>query len=255
MTNLVKMLSFLMYFFAFSVFSQIPKDVLVQEVGSCAVKRGNIGLENDFQPYQPCETPPINTLLIREFADATFGFYAEYSQFATTQSSCTVMGIGRLNGRSIVGSLMMFDQKDAHEICKISMNWSEKKPGAFSSFDFQALSQCNGVCGMNNNVDSIVFGGDVKQAFSPSFDCSKAGLPTEKTICLDWKLSGMDFQVAELWQELSADKDEKQRQISWVRSRNSCGFNANCIRSSYAARLKALCVASGRKMNARNACA
>lgn len=241
-------------FFSLPGFSEIPKDVLVQEVSGCAERRGNGSLDNDPQPYQPCQTPPINTLLVREFADGVFGFYADYSQFATTQSNCTVMGLGRLKGRSIVGALHDFERKELTELCKVSLTWNDAKPKGFSSFAFQELSACSGMCGMNNNVGSISFGGNAAFAFSPSFNCSKAKQPAEQLVCLHWDLSKLDFQVAELWQYAGEGAGEKQKQASWLKDRNACKYDANCISSSYQRRVKELCVSAGRPLNNKGQC-
>lgn len=249
-----KALLFALWLSSAPVFSQVPKDILVQEIAGCAVRRGNGGLDNDPQPYQPCESPPINTLLIREFAKGVYGFYANYSQFATTQSNCTVMGLGKLKANSIDGSVFMVDQKEFHESCKVSLDWTAKKPKGFVGFEFRELSACSGFCGMNNNVGSINFGGNTSNAFSPAFDCSKAVFPAEQVICLDWKLSKLDFRVAELWQEIGGDDQEKKKQFAWLKSRNSCGYDGSCIRSSYVARIKNLCNVLGRKMDAQDDC-
>lgn len=241
-------------FFSLPGFSQIPKDVLVQEVAGCAERRGNGSLDNDPQPYQPCRTPPINTLLIREFADGVFGFYADYSQFATTQSNCTVMGLGRQKGRSIVGALYDFERKELTELCKVSLTWNNAKPKGFSGFAFQELSVCSGMCGMNNNVGSISFGGNAGFSFTPSFNCSKANQPAEQLVCLDWDLSKLDFRVAELWQHAGEGAGEKQKQASWLKERNSCKYDANCISLSYQRRVKELCVSAGLKLNDKGQC-
>lgn len=233
-------------------FSEVPKDVLVQEVGGCAERRGNGSLENDPQPYQPCRNPPVNTLLIRGFADGLFGFYADYSQFATTQSNCMVMGLGRLKGRSIVGALHDFEGKELTELCRVSLTWNDAKPKGFSSFSFQELSACSGMCGMNNNVGSISFGGNAGLPFSPSFDCSKAKLPAEQLVCMDWDLSKLDFRVAELWQHTGAR--DNQKQASWLKDRNACKYDVKCISSSYQRRVKELCVNAGFQLNDKGQC-
>ena len=241
-------------FFCLPAFSQTPKEVLVQELGGCAERRGSGALENDPRPYQPCQNPPVNTLLIREFANGLYGFYADYSQFATTQSNCTVMGLGRLKGTAIVGAVLQFDQKTPEEVCKIAVDWKAKNKNEFSSFQFREISTCQGMCGMNNNVGSISFGGNAIDAFTPSFDCSKASLPSEQTICLDWKLSRLDFRLAELWLSASDDPKEKPKQISWVRSRNACGYDANCLFASYKARIEDMCTSAGLRLSDRGDC-
>lgn len=250
----IRLVLFALCFFCLPAFPQTPKDVLVQELGSCAERRGSGSLETDSRPYQPCQTPPINTLLIREFANGLYGFYADYSQFATTQSNCTISGLGRLKGTSIVGAVLQFDKKNAEEVCKIALDWRTKDKNGFSSFEFREISACHGMCGMNNNVGSISFGGNAGVAFTPSFDCSRANLPSEQTICLDWTLSRLDFRLAELWLLASDDPKERSKQSSWVRNRNSCGYDASCILSSYKTRIKDMCTSAGLRLSDQGDC-
>ena len=107
---------------------------------------------------------------------------------------------------------------------------------------------------MNNNVGSIVFSGNAGSAFTPSFNCAKASASAEQTVCLDWKLSKLDFTAAELWEEASGDAADKQKQVSWLKKRNTCGYDASCIKSSYEARIKELCSSLGRKLDAPGTC-
>ena len=121
----------------------MPKNILVRETGECAERRESQSIANDLQPYQPCEQPPINTLLVRKFASGEFGFYAKHSQFATTQSSCTTFGIGRLKSNAIVGAVSWFDKKEFSERCKVSLHWTLNKAKNFSKFEFRELSACS----------------------------------------------------------------------------------------------------------------
>lgn len=76
--------------------------------------------------------------------------------------------------------------------------------------------------------------------FGPSFDCSKAQTPTEKQICADGNLlAGMDRKLAGVFAEAKS-KDiagVSAEQRNWLKKRNRCGDNADCIFRQYAARL------------------
>ena len=81
-------------------------------------------------------------------------------------------------------------------------------------------------------------------AFGQSFDCRKARLAAEKTICSGQWLSKMDIRLNEAFGRLRSSKPAgRQRrgliraQRNWLRARNQCKSNRRCLRSQYDDRL------------------
>jgi uncharacterized protein len=81
----------------------------------------------------------------------------------------------------------------------------------------------------------------------PSFDCRKAGSPSEKTICANAALSRLDFQLGRMWKTLldhfidDAQKTQvRQDQRTWIAQRESCGADDKCIDKLYRDRLSTL---------------
>lgn len=221
-----------------------PADIFVQEIGDCAVRRGTGSLEHDPSPYQPCRPPVINELLIRKFADGSVGFRADHTQFASTTSNCTLSGLGRLSAEGLVGSVFESDfrQKNPPAICEVVLEWSAD----YSSFRFHEKTSCSGLCGFNHTVNSVTFSSPPRAVFSPSFECAKSVQPAEKTICMVWDLSELDFQLAEIFNTVQNDLPAQQTaQRQWLRKRNSCGFDAACIEAALRERIAALCDAGG----------
>lgn len=86
-------------------------------------------------------------------------------------------------------------------------------------------------------------------AFTPvvhasSFDCASARSKTEKAICADPYLSGLDEKLAQRWRSTLANvadpKALKTDQRQWLKSRNACGDLAACLRRQYVMRLAEL---------------
>lgn len=80
-----------------------------------------------------------------------------------------------------------------------------------------------------------------------SFDCAKAGTPTEKAICSDIPLARLDRSLADSYaQALSWASDDAEKtkirdaQRTWIGERNACGGDIGCLTSAYDARIKAL---------------
>jgi uncharacterized protein YecT (DUF1311 family) len=75
----------------------------------------------------------------------------------------------------------------------------------------------------------------------PSFDCRKASLPAEQTVCRSARLAAMDVIQAKLYAGLRSVATPRERnrmdadQLAWIRSVQSCGRNADCISSAYLA--------------------
>ena len=74
-----------------------------------------------------------------------------------------------------------------------------------------------------------------QQAYKPSFDCAKAQAKTEIAICGNSELAGMDFQMVQLYNPLASSF--KENQIEWLKERNKCGGNIDCLKSKYKARI------------------
>lgn len=83
------------------------------------------------------------------------------------------------------------------------------------------------------------------------FDCAKAANPTERAICADPVLRGMDRELTAAWtraRTASSDRnalDADQR--GWLRQRNQdCGADTTCLRGRYTLRIAALRAAPAR---------
>jgi len=80
----------------------------------------------------------------------------------------------------------------------------------------------------------------------PSFDCAKAGTPTEKAICSDVALARLDREVAGAYQQQLSYADDAQKtairnaQRAWLGTRDACGGSVVCLTDAYDQRLKAL---------------
>lgn len=84
-----------------------------------------------------------------------------------------------------------------------------------------------------------------------SFDCDKASISQEKLICADSELSQLDDSLAIKYKELMllvADQSALiASQRGWVKERNKCAKQKNCIKDAYQQRIVFLskCVANG----------
>ena len=99
-----------------------------------------------------------------------------------------------------------------------------------------------------------VFSGLLSMAFcwagpveAQSFNCRYAKKPVEVAICQDGNLGRLDELMAETYfdviSNLSPSKAAivKAEQSGFLRQRNRCGYNFNCISGSYNIRLRELC--------------
>jgi uncharacterized protein YecT (DUF1311 family) len=80
-------------------------------------------------------------------------------------------------------------------------------------------------------------------AQSASFDCQKAWAKVEKTICSDPALSKLDDELAAAYKSALQTGDApgiKAGQKSWLKGRNGCKEDTECLRYAYQARLKSL---------------
>lgn len=78
-----------------------------------------------------------------------------------------------------------------------------------------------------------------QSAQAASFDCSRARTPTEIAICANPEVSSLDEDLAGLYRSLlnqlpahQADQ-VRQEQRSWIKARNSCGADIDCLRARY----------------------
>ncbi|WP_141246517.1 lysozyme inhibitor LprI family protein [Actibacterium ureilyticum] len=75
-------------------------------------------------------------------------------------------------------------------------------------------------------------------AIKPSFDCSRAGTPTEKAICSNSELAKRDVEVSAVYGEARAKLDQSMQeallalQRAWLAERDSCGANVQCLAQS-----------------------
>lgn len=76
-------------------------------------------------------------------------------------------------------------------------------------------------------------------AHAASFDCARAGNPTEAAICADPGLSALDSAMAAAYaQRLALDPSVRQIQRAWLADRNvGCGHDASCLSKLMTAQL------------------
>ncbi|NWC08142.1 DUF1311 domain-containing protein [Pseudomonas agarici] len=83
-------------------------------------------------------------------------------------------------------------------------------------------------------------------AQAASFDCDKARLPAEMSICTDRQLNDLDVEMATTYRLLrglfamgnrGAMQDE---QAAWLKERNACGSDQDCLSHEYEKRLRQL---------------
>jgi uncharacterized protein len=84
---------------------------------------------------------------------------------------------------------------------------------------------------------------------SPSFDCTQANSPIEKSICRDEYLSWLDGALKNYCSYLpecegKSDPHPNAEHITWLKRRNDCKTDA-CLQDAYEARIKELCNARG----------
>lgn len=86
--------------------------------------------------------------------------------------------------------------------------------------------------------------GSALAAERPSFDCGKATTPSERAICADEALAGLDRDIAALYRRRRAQSpipravDAAQKQ--WLAVRDVCQENVACLAKEHAARKQAL---------------
>lgn len=91
-----------------------------------------------------------------------------------------------------------------------------------------------------------VAGGDTapQRVVRPSFDCTRAGTPTEYAICGNPGLAQLDRQMADAYAEARAQAANPSivadAQRSWMSQRNACRSDVDCLRASMQERLATL---------------
>ena len=73
---------------------------------------------------------------------------------------------------------------------------------------------------------------------APSFDCSKASTAVEQAICSSAELSRLDRQLAQAYRGLAATERDAQR--AWIRQRNACKSDIDCLTKQYQDRIVTL---------------
>lgn len=97
----------------------------------------------------------------------------------------------------------------------------------------------------------IILGATTVPALAdPSFDCTKASTPVEKTICKDENtyLAYRDTVLAELYADLKEQGGYEKvlgGQPAWLKARDACGADAACLTRQYDRRIAELARAAG----------
>jgi hypothetical protein len=91
-------------------------------------------------------------------------------------------------------------------------------------------------------LDSNPSSNELGDSEGPSFNCHYAKQPDEVAICQDFTLQSMDRQVASLYANgmRITRGGIKATQVMWLRARQSCRYDANCIKAVYKDRLAEL---------------
>src|SRR6478735_8104066 len=81
-------------------------------------------------------------------------------------------------------------------------------------------------------------------ASAASFDCAKAGTPTEKAICADPILSRLDEQLDDAYRVAQKRAESRialrDAQRKWLATRRDVCRDSGCLRAAYEARIDAL---------------
>lgn len=103
----------------------------------------------------------------------------------------------------------------------------------------QLLGQIQNVLGSSRNAQTVP---------RPSFDCARAGTPTEHAICSSVELSEKDRRLAELYKLALAQSPTpdavKQQQRGWIAERDGCGSDVHCLADAMDSRAGQLSIGS-----------
>lgn len=107
---------------------------------------------------------------------------------------------------------------------------------------------------MRKLLTAIVFFAAATPALAgeTGFDCAKASSPVEKTLCADenYELGWRDKIMAMLFKQLKeqgVQADLATRQSAWLKTRDACGTDADCLTKLYDKRLSELAKLGGDK--------
>jgi uncharacterized protein len=83
-------------------------------------------------------------------------------------------------------------------------------------------------------------------AHAASFNCRFARLPDERAVCADLALNDQDVRMAQLYDitrrlvPMGTRGAIMDRQVAWLRQRQACGANRQCLANAYAGRIAEL---------------
>jgi len=85
----------------------------------------------------------------------------------------------------------------------------------------------------------ILLAGGYLSASAQSFNCRYAKKSAEVAICKYEELGRLDEEMASLYYALPeyAREEIKASQARWLRRRNACGYNYDCIEEAYRQRI------------------
>ncbi len=88
----------------------------------------------------------------------------------------------------------------------------------------------------------VLLGLSVAGASAQSFDCNRARLDAEVAICDSPRLARLDEEMSSLYFGLPryVREEIKGSQRRWLRQRNACGYDEDCIARAYLRRIDAL---------------
>lgn len=241
-----------------SGFAQTNDSYMIREISPCGQQMGNGISQPDADRLQPCKNPAINEVVIKRFADDTYGVaitYFDYSRSWARMLECSFIGQGRVQSGTLLISKILNEKQ--WSACEIEVTGLPSKGQKSAAIDVNFGSKCKSSSVCTQTQDSAgPIKGRLEKPFSPGFECKLASSDAEKLICLDWDLSELDFRLSALWSNFPEDKKdlEKLAQSQWIRARNSCNTNQKCIESAYKQRLSALCTRLGQKIDKYSNC-
>lgn len=86
-------------------------------------------------------------------------------------------------------------------------------------------------------VDYLLILKPAPSRITASFNCAKASLPAERTICSDPVLAGWDRSVKRAYDETNGDVGEQR---AWLAERDKCGTNRTCLHETMSLRVSNL---------------
>lgn len=83
---------------------------------------------------------------------------------------------------------------------------------------------------------------DQKVAFSPSFDCERASIGSERLICSDRGLAALDVEMMSVYERLADGNPDKKalldEQISWMKNKRDTCSTTECMADAYRSRIE-----------------